>query len=100
LKAAFCASTYESSLGAGALALGFASQIVKPPSETHWHSTYVFVEKRPFRSSTYVECQCITEGFTICEANPNATAPAPCANLSYVDAQKAGFKKRARWGQA
>jgi len=35
----------------GALALGFASQIV-PPSETHWHSTYVFVEKRPFRSST------------------------------------------------
>merc|ERR1719399_526692 len=53
LKKAVCASTYERfALEAGALALAFASQTVTPPSETPWHSTYVLVEKRPFRSST------------------------------------------------
>ena len=56
----------------------------------------VLDRKGLFSTKTYVECQCITEGFTICEANPNATAPAPRANLSYVDAQKAAFKKRAQ----
>ena len=37
-------------------------------------------------------------GATICEANANARAPS--ADVSYVDARKAAFKKRAHWGQA
>jgi len=60
----------------------------------------VLDRKGLFSTKTYVECQCVSEGFTICEANPNATAPAPRANLSYVDAQKAAFKKRAQDRQA
>jgi hypothetical protein len=60
----------------------------------------VLDRKGLFSTKTYVECQCVSDGgFTICEANPNAKAP-PSANLSYVDAQKAAFKKRAHWGQA
>ena len=53
------------------------------------------------RPETYVECQCGADGgFTICEANPNAKAPAPSTNLSYADAQKAFFKKRRKEAQA
>ena len=53
-----------------------------------------------FSTKTYVECQGVSDGgFTICEANPNAKL-APSTNLSYVDAQKAAFKKRAHWGEA
>ena len=37
-------------------------------------------------------------GSTICEAHPNAKAPS--ANLSYVDAQEAYFKKRREEAQA
>ena len=59
----------------------------------------VLDRKGLFSTKTYVECQCVSDGgFTICEANANAKAPS--ANLSYVDAQKAAFKKRAHWGQA
>ena len=59
----------------------------------------VLDRKGLFSTKTYVECQCVSEGgVTICEANPNATAPS--ADLSYVEAQKAAFKKRAHWGQA
>ena len=61
----------------------------------------VLDRKGLFSTKTYVECQCVSEGgFTICEANPNAKAPAPSTNLSCLDAQKAAFKKRAHWGQA
>ena len=50
----------------------------------------VLDRKGIFPTKTYVECQCVADGgFTICEANPNANA-----GLSYVDAQKAFFKKR------
>ena len=53
--------------------------------------------KGMFPTKKYVECQCVSDGgFTICKANPNAKAPAPSTNLSYVDAQKAAFKKRAQ----
>mmetsp|Transcript_12410 Transcript_12410/g.32674 ORF Transcript_12410/g.32674 Transcript_12410/m.32674 type:complete len:197 (-) Transcript_12410:922-1512(-) len=39
-----------------------------------------------FSNKTYINCQCVSDGgFTICEANPNAKAPAPSTNLSYVD---------------
>jgi hypothetical protein len=58
----------------------------------------VLDRKGLFSTKTYVECQCVSEGTTICEANANAKAPAPSTNLSYVDAQKAAFKKRAHWG--
>ena len=75
------------------------------PSGALGHGRLVDVLDRKglFSTKTYVECQCVSEGgFAICEANPNATAPAPRANLPYVDsdAQKAAFKKRAHWGQA
>ena len=59
----------------------------------------VLDRKGLFSTKTYVECQGVSDGgFTICEAN--AKAPAPSANLSYVDAQKAYFKKRAQDRQA
>jgi len=61
----------------------------------------VLDRKGIFSTKTYVECQGVSDGgSTICEANPNAKAPAPSTNLSYVDARKAAFKKRAHWGQA
>ena len=61
----------------------------------------VLDRKGLFSAQTYVECQCVPDGgFTICEANPNATAPARSTNLSYVAAQKAYFKKRAQDRQA
>ena len=48
---------------------------------------------------TYVACQCVSDGgSTICEAHPNARAPS--ADLSYVDAQTAAFKKRRKEAQA
>merc|ERR1712144_167931 len=54
----------------------------------------VLDRKGIFSTKTYVECQGVSDGgSTICEANPNAKAPAPSTNLSYVDAQKAAFKK-------
>ena len=40
----------------------------------------------------------LRRGVTICEAHPNAKAPS--ANLSYVDARKAAFKKRREAAQA
>ena len=40
----------------------------------------------------------LRRGVTICEAHPNAKAPS--ANLSYVDAQEAYFKKRREEAQA
>ena len=59
----------------------------------------VLDRKGMFSTKTDVECQCVSDGgFTICEANPSAKTPS--ANLSYVKAQKAAFKKRAHWGQA
>ena len=61
----------------------------------------VLDRKGLFSTKTYVECQCVAEGgFTICEANPDAKAPAPSADLSYVDAQKSYFKKRREAAQA
>ena len=60
----------------------------------------VLDRKGLFSTKTYVDCQGVSDGgVTICEANPNATAPVP-SELSYVDAQKAAFKKRAHWGRA
>ena len=35
----------------------------------------VLDRKGLFSTKTYVECQCVSEGGTICEANPNAKAP-------------------------
>ena len=59
----------------------------------------VLDRKGLFPTKTYVECQRVADGgFTICEANPNANAPS--VDLSYVDAQKAYFKKRAQDRQA
>ena len=61
----------------------------------------VLDRKGLFSTKTYVECQRVADGgVTICEANPNAKAPAPSVDLSYVDTQKAAFKKRAHRGQA
>merc|ERR1719377_14599 len=55
----------------------------------------VLDRKGLFSTKTYIECQCVSDGgFTICEANLNAKAPAPSVDVSYVDAQKASFKKR------
>ena len=55
----------------------------------------VLDQKGIFSTKTYVACQCVAE------ANPNAKVPpAPSEGPSYVDAQKAAFKKRAHWGQA
>jgi hypothetical protein len=71
------------------------------PSGALGHERLVDVLDRKglFSSKMYVECQGVSDGgFTICEENPNAKAPS--ANLSYVDAQKAAFKKRAHRGQA
>ena len=71
------------------------------PSGALGHGRLVDVLDRKglFSTKTYVECQCVSDGgFTICEANPSAKTPS--ADLSYVDAQKAAFKKRAHWGQA
>ena len=59
----------------------------------------VLDRKGLFSTKTYAECQRVSDGgFTIFEANANVKAPS--ADLSYVDAQKAAFKKRAHWGQA
>ena len=69
------------------------------PSGALGHGRLVDVLDRKgiFSTKTYVECQGVSDGgFAICEANPNAKAPAPSANLSYVDAQKAAFKKLRR----
>jgi len=71
------------------------------PSGALGHGRLVDVidRKDMFSSKTYVACQCVSDGgFTICEAN--AKAPAPSANLSYVDLQKAAFKKRREAAQA
>ena len=59
----------------------------------------VLGRKGMFPTKTYVAARASpTGGVTICEAHPDAKAPS--ADLSYVDAQKAAFKKRAHWGQA
>ena len=58
------------------------------PSGALGHGRLVDVLDRKglFSTKTYVECQCVSDGgFKICEANPNAKAPAPSTNLSYVD---------------
>ena len=71
------------------------------PSGALGHGRLVDVLDRKglFSTKTYVDCQGVSDGgFTICAANPNAKAPS--ADLSYVEAQKAAFKKQAHWGQA
>ena len=76
------------------------------PSGALGHGRLVDVLDRTglFSTKTYVECQCASEGgVTICEANPNARAPALAptpSELSYVEAQKAYFKKRRKEAQA
>jgi len=61
----------------------------------------VLDRKGLFSTKTYVACQCASEGgVTICEAHPNAKAPPAPSELSYVDAQRACFKKRREAAQA